>query len=418
MLARVAVATPPNVKLPALIGSGYGSLNCLHALIGASGAGKSTTMETASDLLPLLEEIDIDKEGSIGTGEGIIESYLGEVTVSGEGERTITEKQQTKTRILFSVDEGQIMSDMSRRNGSTLMSVLRSAWSGQTLGQSNASKATSRELKKHTYRLAVVMGFQPSKAEAILEDEDGGTPQRVLWFSVTDPNMPKPEDKPKRPQPFQWVSRTVHNKPLDLAQLPPGRVLHTPAETAAMNAPPIPLEEIIEAAPAAVQATALNRWAIGSGQTVAKGLDAHLLLLQGQTAALLALLADPSTMKYTDEDWHLAGLIVDTSCGVRDWILSSAANRRRRESAARNLAAGGQAVTVQRVVENDAVTRAARSVGKTVSRSAKPMTARECFKNLSSSVRKLINRDDVLALAAELELIVEQPDGTYTAPKS
>jgi hypothetical protein len=412
VLARVAVATPPNVVLPDLVGATYGSLNCIHALIGASGSGKSTTMGSAAVLLPL-DEFQIDRDGiGIGTGEGIIEAYLDDVPVIDEAGKTRSEKAQTRTRILFSVDEGQIMSDMSKRNGSTLMSILRSAWSGATLGQSNAQKSTSRELKAHLYRFAALVGFQPSKAEAILEDEAGGTPQRLLWFSVTDPNMLLPEDRPERPAAFHWQSRPVqYHRPE-----PTGKLLDISHATNPVNGPAEAIIEVLQASPLAIHETGMAHTMAGRGESDINPLDSHKMLLRGQTAALLALLADPLTDGYSDDDWLLAGEIVDTSCGVRDWVLTSAAEQRRRDAAARNMAAAGQAVTVRQVLDDDATTRAARSIGRKVARSTEPVSEADCWRGVSSKVRKQVTRDDVLALAVDLGLIEQRADGTYQQP--
>lgn len=42
----------------------------------------------------------------------------------------------------------------------------------------------------HSYRMALLLGVQPRRAGALLDDADGGTPQRFLWLPTTDPLAP------------------------------------------------------------------------------------------------------------------------------------------------------------------------------------------------------------------------------------
>src|SRR5699024_6727136 len=74
--------------------------------------------------------------------------------------------------------------------GSTLMPQLRQLYSGETIGFSNAGKDTRVTVPRHTYRAGLIVGVQPLKAGALLDDADGGTPQRFIWAPVGDPAAP------------------------------------------------------------------------------------------------------------------------------------------------------------------------------------------------------------------------------------
>jgi hypothetical protein len=79
---------------------------------------------------------------------------------------------------------------MKERSGSTLGETLRSAAVGQTLGQTNASKDTSRYIPSGSYSMGLLVGFQPETAAPLFEEVAEGTPQRFVWVQVIDPSIP------------------------------------------------------------------------------------------------------------------------------------------------------------------------------------------------------------------------------------
>ena len=46
----------------------------------------------------------------------------------------------------------------------------------------------------------MIVGVQPLRAAPIFEDADAGTPQRFVWFPVSDPDRPK--ERPEEPPPL------------------------------------------------------------------------------------------------------------------------------------------------------------------------------------------------------------------------
>ena len=79
------------------------------------------------------------------------------------------------------------MEDIKNRTGSTLSSVMRTAFTGEMMGTSNASKETTRIAKDCC--LGIAINLQPEAAKYLLAEDKYGTPQRFLWFNATDPAM-------------------------------------------------------------------------------------------------------------------------------------------------------------------------------------------------------------------------------------
>jgi hypothetical protein len=77
------------------------------------------------------------------------------------------------------------------RKGSTILQTLRTAWSAGVLGSTNASQETRRKLDAYTYRACVLVAFQPSCGSLLVADSNGGTPQRFLYVSAQDLEMPQ-----------------------------------------------------------------------------------------------------------------------------------------------------------------------------------------------------------------------------------
>jgi len=177
----VASSTPPSVLLDLPTPSG---LNFITALIGESGDGKSKANRVACELLPNVCELD---GLPIGSGEGLVDVYL-ETFIDPDSKRKL--KRQKYESAYFYFDEGEILLRHRQRQDSTIEQNLRSAWSGGTIGTTNADSEKRRLLTNDSYRLALVMGLQPTYAAQLLLDDSGGTPQRFLFVSAIDAYMP------------------------------------------------------------------------------------------------------------------------------------------------------------------------------------------------------------------------------------
>ncbi len=185
-LVRVLAVVPPHVVLPALVGS-HASLNTFVALVGPSGGGKGAAEGAALDALDV-GAVDVLTAGS---GEGLAHLYA---------RREKKEVVRHRDSVVLSVPEVDTLVALKSRQGATLLPTLRSAWSGERLGFSYADPDKALPIERHSYRLGLVLGVQPGRAAPLLDDADGGTPQRFLWMPTTDRDAP--DELPAAPA--QW----------------------------------------------------------------------------------------------------------------------------------------------------------------------------------------------------------------------
>lgn len=274
VLARALTTVPPWVRLPPVIG-GPGSLNFFVALVGPSGTGKGAADSLAAEVLP--EDVWI---GQAGSGEGLAHQYA---HIDKRGEQIID-----RTSVLFSVPEIDTLNALGGRTGSTIMSKLREAFSGEELGFGYADASKRIRLGKHGYRLTMVVGVQPSRAAVLLGDAAGGTPQRFIWLPSTDPDISL--DRPAQPLPLQ---------------VPSGR------DWVGWNS-----NQFISIPDEVAEAIAVNHVARQRGEGDA--LDGHALFTREKVAFALAVL---DGRKYMDsDDWFLSGIVMEKSDETRNSI--------------------------------------------------------------------------------------------------
>lgn len=365
---------------------GRASINIFAAIVGASGAGKSTGSSLTRALAPAPDE-DFRDGLPVGSGEGIAEAFMGsveeptgEVVQRGKnaGDPVMRRvRKQVRHNAYFYVDEGQTIARLGERSGSVLGETLRRAAVGETLGQTNASEERTRYVPVSSYSLGLLVGFQPSTAVPVLADASTGTPQRFLWAWADDPSIP---DKPP-----MW--------PGALSMHPGQRRLDEPCD---IKFPTRVREMLWE-----------EKVARGRGEIEVPELDGHAGLIKVKVAALLALLDNREHA--TEEDWGLAETVWAASCGVRDNLVErakrEAAAERQREEDARVL---------QVVREHEATTdatvaveRVARLVKKHASHVG-GITYGELNRRLASRDRKILRK--AIDLAEARDWVLEEGD--------
>ena len=254
-------------------------VNYASAIVGSSGSGKSTSNRTARNLIP---DVGTDYDGrGVGSGEGLIQAYLSRRKTDDGGWQNV----QTRHAALFYVDEGEGLLRLNNREGSTTMSTIRSMWSGDQVGNTNAQQETTRHLDADTYRFVFLVGLQPNYAAGLLADDHAGTPQRFLWVAAGDPDAP--------PSPPTWPG------PIELPTPPTA---------------PFTVDTAVR------QAVNDRRYRANVEGGHADPYEAHAGLIQLRTAAILAYLLDGRGI-VTPNDWHLAAMIVDNSRQVRAELL-------------------------------------------------------------------------------------------------
>jgi hypothetical protein len=205
------------------------------------------------------------------------------------------------------------------------MPILRSAWSGELLGFQNADVSRRVFVPAHTYRATLIAGIQPARADALLGDSDGGTPQRFVWLPVADPDAP--EVKPAEPAPIAWSMPRFSADPFGLS--------------------PLTLTPTIAAVVDAERLAALR----GSGG----GISGHDTLARVKLAAALALL--DGRLAVTDDDWHLAGVVHAVNLHTREGVAAVLRNARSERTRAQGAAEAERAVVVADRLEEAALRR-------------------------------------------------------------
>lgn len=304
VLARIAANTNHRLAIPPLVGSA-GSLNFYASIIAPSGAGKSTAMSIAEELVPPSILDDVADGIPLGSGEGLAEAFMGEKPEEDENGKTKKVRAQVRHNAFVVVDEGAAITAMMDRSGTTILESLRRGWTGQTLGQANASQDRRRIV--NNYRLGLIVAFQPELAGRLLADHHAGTPQRFIYLSGTDPNIP------------------------DHAPDWPG-----PLPTPTLNPADIGLHETLYKNHTAIHFGVDNRIATrirhehrdkARGTRTVNELDAHEPMHRLKVAGLLAIL--DGRLNITTDDWQLADTIWTTSCAVRAWLAATSAQAER-----------------------------------------------------------------------------------------
>jgi hypothetical protein len=318
-LARISGMLPTQCRLVTGYGSDRGaSLNLFVAAIGASGDGKSTGSSLSRSMYAAPPMLDFLDGVPLGSGEGIAEAYMGWVwhdipnTEVKSGQRKGLPqrekvREQVRRNAFYFADEGQMFTKLQERSGSTLSEVIRTAWYGGTLGNTNADSERTRIILEGEYSMGMFIGFQPETARPLLKDFATGTTQRFLYCSTIDPGIPesRPTRIPIQPTVFQPEPRNV--------QLP---------------------DEIAD-----------QVWRHHNekrrGVIDVPRLDAHGMLTRLKLAALLALLDGRYVVTTSPSDgtgdWELAEVMWRTSCAVRDHYIAEAERQATRDRRDRNL---------------------------------------------------------------------------------
>lgn len=373
---------------------GRASLNTFAASVGRSGAGKSTSVKVAKELMPAPEDDDFRDSLPLGSGEGMAEVFMGIAEVeTGEihqrgpnkGDPVVTKvRKQVRHNAFFYVDEGESIAKLADRNGSTLGEALRRAAIGETLGQANATEDRSRYVPEGSYALGLMVGFQEQTAMPLLADAATGTPQRFLWCWAEDNTIPY-EEIPKP----------------DILRNHPG--LKRPTGPIDITFPEHIRKELRH-----------QRVAKARGDLEVSELDAHGPLMKVKVAALLALLDNREFVN--EEDWHLAEVVWQSSCAVRDYLIEKARREQAAEQQRLEEAQVQQAVkTHSAKSEHDTgVLRVARRIHQAVVKNGGPMNLGDIRKNVvASRDRKPYFRAALDYAEAEGWLVLE--DGKVSA---
>ncbi|WP_411091360.1 hypothetical protein [Streptomyces sp. 049-1] len=407
VLTRLSALVSHRIRADTGVGD-LASLNLFGGIIGPSGIGKSTGASVAQRLLVAPSVLDIRDGLPIGSGEGIaevfmgvVEEYTGQTRKSRGGVETPVTTQvrkQVRHNAFFYVDEGASLTRlMKERSGSTLGETLRSAAVGQTLGQTNASKDTSRYIPAGSYSLGLLVGFQPETLAPLLDEVAEGTPQRFVWVQVIDPSVP--DEPPAWPGELRvWETAGV----LDAGDEASGAALVTFDEA---------IRSELRAYDTAKQRGQINL----AGESP---YNSQAPVMKVKLAALLAILA--GRRHVTPEDWRLALLLWASSCEARDAVLDYAESKRRQEQERRTLARIDEEVRVDGARRAEEERQAERAVERLALRLAAAVRQHESQGRKEVRARTA-GRDkkhlpDAFAYAVLREWVVERDGRFYPGP--
>jgi hypothetical protein len=366
-LARIIARTPHQVCLPPIVG-GRASLNLFVGLVGPSGSGKGGAEAAAADAL----HVGHIETHTTGSGEGIAHGFR----KREKGEILWRDHEHA---VLFSVAEIDTLAAQGDRKGATLMPELRRAWSGEQLGFGYADPTKRLPVPAHEYRMALVAGIQPTRAGALLNDSDGGTPQRFLWMPAIDPTAP--DNPPDEPPPRTW----------------------NPPSTSGIVAVGGARIDVCQTAKDTIIAARLARLRGQDGEA----LDGHALLARLKVAAALGI-AD-GRYNVNDQDWALAGIVINKSDAVRTHIAAILANQIAAANNARAEAEATRAVHVTQRLEDEAVKRVCNVIIRKLKAADDPMAGAPLRRAVAGRDRKLF--DEAVERLEKAGQIATENDG-------
>lgn len=337
-VARRAVAcTEPNVVLPAHVGD-VASANIYMIPAGRSGTGKDAANAAGAAAVAFYaSETDVQLNlaieiptGNGGSGEGLARWFR------GHGKN----REGAKTRVDVQLPEVRTLAALADRKGGTLTGELLKGYMGQALGFDNSNQDTTTSVAAHTYRLTLSVGVQPENADFFLAREHDGFPQRFLWLPTTDPEAPA-----IRPAPVKQINLVLPDFGEDRF------VVETPDSVKAA------IDE--------------HRWRVLTGAHGVDPLDGHLMLTRLKVAfALMLLDATPDAegtwvggrREITEDDWRLAGHLLDVSTATRSAMRSAVDEARRRDNRARGRADAEREVIKVERLEESAIARTRKAI--------------------------------------------------------
>lgn len=202
VLVHAATETSPRLQLPALIG-GPGSLNLYAVNVARAGGGKSSSYSACRDLRHTYTRpsgpvgLWTAPVRSPGSGEGIAKAFVRSESITTEDGKRSTQLVQHNDRLLLVADEVGLVSALNARKGSTLAPVLRTAFTGGTIGNLNAAQDRDLAVPAHAYRLGFLIAGQPAHISEYVADDGTGTAERFLYgpgFDAgADAHAPAPE---------------------------------------------------------------------------------------------------------------------------------------------------------------------------------------------------------------------------------
>ena len=324
------------------------------ALVAPSGFGKGASEGAAEDFLDIETPVFVATPGS---GEGILKQYAYKKKSRERG----VEQINLRNAVMFSVPEIDTLTALGGRGGSTLMPELRKAWMGERLGFGWSDVEKAVVIMGHRYRMTMLVGVQPGRGGTLMNDADGGTPQRFVFFPTTDRDAPDdPPAEPKRLRLPAWPG-TAEPVTVDAAEDDdePARLKFAVVEDEYKLTEPADktMFHVLELPPSVVDAIRAEHLAKRRGEVAeTQALDSHAMLARLKIAAGLMRM-NGRTDKVSEEDWDLAGVILGVSNTTRATVLEAMKSNVTKASRARGHQDAEREVVKEEVLRDRAIAR-------------------------------------------------------------
>lgn len=327
----------PDVQLPAIVGT-PASVNLFTVTAGASGDGKDVADGLGREAIMFTTREDMelhppDTSFGLGSGEG-----LGKALRPRENEDG---SEGPPKQLNAYAHEVATLASLADRQGASLVGELLKAFMGQQLGFNNASAHTTSYTKAHSYRFCLGIGAQPENSSFFFSRAKDGLPQRFVWAPASDPHASR-------------ESRRNRRDPMRVA-LPIFPTLMTGAPH-------------IITVPDSVR-TEIEDYHHAKSKGEGDPLEGHAYLTRLKVAFGLALLE--SRANITEDDWRIAGQVLEMSTFTREGMAKVLADKNKRLNAGRAHAqADREAVLEERRASRiedrvkNAITKKLRRVGK------------------------------------------------------
>lgn len=315
MLARLSALTPPNVVAQLTDNDMPMTLNLNVALVGPTGSGKGKTMGQAKRLMPA-PPLCMMEEVKPKTGESIPAKYVAKIpAVDADGKPIkgeYADKVMTDRCLLYMPEVVSLKAAMGRQ-GSTILPTLLESFSNETLGDDTKGKQFQIKIPPYAYRLAAVIGVQPSNANVLFDAAQTGLAGRFIYVPSIDRDAPAQRPAtPSGPFPFDTM-RIPEGNGLEsiAAMLKYGGIEHMP-DNGPNARDGYPLVTITFPKQAAAYADHAQLLSV-TGK--ADALDAHRVELVARLAALFALM--DYRLEVNMDDWRIALAFMDVSDRIR-----------------------------------------------------------------------------------------------------
>lgn len=371
-LTRLAATMPHTVEL--MSRRQPARCNLISGFLGTTGTGKSYIGNPARCIVPKVDGMADDKP--IGTGEGIAELFMDKIVV-GEGKNKQTKRIQARHNAFIFCDEGTTLKKLGARDNSIITEALLTAFSGGTLGQSNASDETTRIVRDYCF--GAIFNFTYEAFDTIREMVESGFPGRFLYAMTIDPNIPPPKDRP-----------SFYKPPVIIIDRTPGGVILFDKDGL--------FDEVNH-----------ELWLRATGRKVVEPIDGHSLFIQCKVVGLFTYVVFRERSVRMDY-WDLAGMLCDYSRASRLYGERKAAELTHAKEAADNAkcATRSRIMSVAAKNADKVVDGLARRIARKVHDKG-GMKNREVTQSLSGAERALQN--EAIVLAEALDWVVVQDSG-------